>query len=259
MPRAFAWDRVELGEAGSHLAVRVGESFLERSELLLECGKLRACGLELNVLTGGEAPRHGDHAHSKREPRPPLPDGAVGWCACRFCPSLIYSVDDLYCELCWPVECGCECWCLCVGHDEVTAPPESVRQQWKCELGKAIEQLQAEAHTPYDTRSYYKQGISYSLDDGEETTHATARGTHNPSMIGDMPNAHYGNGQGTAQPSPEHLAAVTHGSNHSCDGRRQKPCVSMPAWNPNGTRTTSTWPPTHASPPTEPCLRAYQR
>lgn len=49
MPRAFAWDRVELGEAGSHLAVRVGESFLERSELLLECGKLRACGLELGA------------------------------------------------------------------------------------------------------------------------------------------------------------------------------------------------------------------
>jgi hypothetical protein len=49
VPRAFAWDRAALSEAGSHLAVRVGESFLERSELLLDCGKLRTCGLELGA------------------------------------------------------------------------------------------------------------------------------------------------------------------------------------------------------------------
>lgn len=73
----------------------------------------------IDALTGGDDKRNKDHAHGTRDPLPPLPDGATGWCACRFCPSLIYSDDDLYCDFCWPVDCGCECWCLCMGHNEV--------------------------------------------------------------------------------------------------------------------------------------------
>ena len=73
----------------------------------------------IDALAGGDDKRNKDHAQGTRDPLPPLPNGATGWCACRFCPSLIYSDDDLYCDFCWPVDCGCECWCLCVGHDEV--------------------------------------------------------------------------------------------------------------------------------------------
>ena len=44
---------------------------------------------------------------------PPLPEGAVGWCACSFCPLPIYPGEGVYCDLCWPVGCGCVCVCQC--------------------------------------------------------------------------------------------------------------------------------------------------
>ena len=52
----------------------------------------------IDALAGGDDKRNKDHAQGTRDPLPPLPDGATGWCACRFCPSLIYSDDDLYCD-----------------------------------------------------------------------------------------------------------------------------------------------------------------
>ena len=99
--------------------------FFSVSHMCLACSAL--CHTEalqpdiivIDALAGGDDKRNKDHAQGTRDPLPPLPDGATGWCACRFCPSLIYSDDDLYCDFCWPVDCGCECWCLCVGHDEV--------------------------------------------------------------------------------------------------------------------------------------------
>jgi hypothetical protein len=67
---------------------------------------------------------------------PPLPEGAVGWCACTFCPLPVYPGEGAYCDLCWPVGCGCGCDCQCLC-DAVDAPP---RQR----LGDALELLQVE-------------------------------------------------------------------------------------------------------------------
>ena len=44
---------------------------------------------------------------------PPLPEGAVGWCACSYCPLPVYPGEGSYCDLCWPVGCGCVCVCQC--------------------------------------------------------------------------------------------------------------------------------------------------
>ena len=54
---------------------------------------------------------------------PPLPEGAVGWCQCTFCPLPVYPGEGLYCDLCWPVDCGCVCDCQCLC-DAVEPPPE---------------------------------------------------------------------------------------------------------------------------------------
>ena len=54
---------------------------------------------------------------------PPLPEGAVGWCHCTFCPLPVYPGEGLYCDLCWPVDCGCVCDCQCLC-DAVEPPPE---------------------------------------------------------------------------------------------------------------------------------------
>ena len=67
---------------------------------------------------------------------PPLPEGAVGWCYCTFCPLPVYPGEGDYCDLCWPVGCGCGCDCQCLC-DAVDAPP---RQR----LGDALEQLQVD-------------------------------------------------------------------------------------------------------------------
>ena len=49
MSRAFAWGRVDLGEAGAHLVVRVSEPLLQLPVILLACGQLRACVLEFGA------------------------------------------------------------------------------------------------------------------------------------------------------------------------------------------------------------------
>ena len=68
---------------------------------------------------------------------PPLPEGAVGWCACPACPIPVYPEDNNYCDMCWPVECGCVCTCLChcESVDHALPPPR---------LGDALERLQVE-------------------------------------------------------------------------------------------------------------------
>ena len=51
--------------------------------------------------------------------RDPLPEGAVGWCACAFCPLPVYPGDGTFCDFCWPVDdCECGCACQCSGHSE---------------------------------------------------------------------------------------------------------------------------------------------
>jgi hypothetical protein len=52
-------------------------------------------------------------ARRSRTVDPPLPEGAVGWCACPACPIPVYPEDNNYCDMCWPVECGCVCTCRC--------------------------------------------------------------------------------------------------------------------------------------------------
>ena len=47
----------------------------------------------------------------------PLPEGAVGWCACAFCPLPVYPGDGTFCDFCWPVDdCDWGCACQCSGH-----------------------------------------------------------------------------------------------------------------------------------------------
>ena len=49
--------------------------------------------------------------------RDPLPEGAVGWCACAFCPLHVYPGDGTFCDFCWPVDdCDWGCACQCSGH-----------------------------------------------------------------------------------------------------------------------------------------------
>jgi hypothetical protein len=50
---------------------------------------------------------------NKVDTDPPLPDGAVSWCACAACPLPVYPGEGSYCDLCWTVECGCGCVCQC--------------------------------------------------------------------------------------------------------------------------------------------------
>ena len=70
---------------------------------------------------------------------PPLPEGAVGWCACPPCPLPVYPGEGHFCDLCWPVACGCSCACQCHCDDDhlavamtaaaltaATAPPRTV-------------------------------------------------------------------------------------------------------------------------------------
>ena len=68
---------------------------------------------------------------------PPLPEGAVGWCHCTYCPLPIYRGEGIYCDLCWPDVCGCVCDCQCLCDAVDQAPP---RQR----LGDALEQLQVD-------------------------------------------------------------------------------------------------------------------
>ena len=68
---------------------------------------------------------------------PPLPEGAVGWCACTFCSLPIYPGDGAFCDICWPVECGCGCMCQCL-----CEPVDQTKPRQR--LGDALEQLQVE-------------------------------------------------------------------------------------------------------------------
>jgi hypothetical protein len=68
---------------------------------------------------------------------PPLPEGAVGWCACTFCSLPIYPGDGAFCDICWPVECGCGCMCRCL-----CEPVDQTKPRQR--LGDALEQLQVE-------------------------------------------------------------------------------------------------------------------
>ena len=72
---------------------------------------------------------------------PPLPEGAVGWCACTFCPLPVYPGEGVYCDLCWPVACGCVCMCQCQCEPDDRALDRTLPRQ---RLGDAIEQLQVE-------------------------------------------------------------------------------------------------------------------
>jgi hypothetical protein len=72
---------------------------------------------------------------------PPLPEGAVGWCACTFCPLPVYPGEGVYCDLCWPVECGCVCMCQCQCEPVDRALDRTLPRQ---RLGDALEQLQVE-------------------------------------------------------------------------------------------------------------------
>ena len=68
---------------------------------------------------------------------PPLPEGAVGWCACAFCSLPIYPGEGAFCDICWPVECGCGCMCQCR-----CEPVDQTKPRQR--LGDALEQLQVE-------------------------------------------------------------------------------------------------------------------
>jgi hypothetical protein len=68
---------------------------------------------------------------------PPLPEGAVGWCACAFCSLPIYPGEGAFCDICWPVECGCGCMCQCLCEPVDQSQPLQ-------RLGDALEQLQVE-------------------------------------------------------------------------------------------------------------------
>ena len=68
---------------------------------------------------------------------PPLPEGAVGWCACTFCSLPIYPGEGAFCDICWPVECGCGCMCQCL-----CEPVDQTKPRQR--LGDALEQLQVE-------------------------------------------------------------------------------------------------------------------
>jgi len=62
----------------------------------------------------GHDPAEGDQLHAlARLPPPPLPEGAVAWCACPACPLPVYPGEGQFCDLCWPVDCGCTCMCQC--------------------------------------------------------------------------------------------------------------------------------------------------
>ena len=51
----------------------------------------------------------------------PLPEGAVGICACPHCDLGVYPGEGALCDLCiqpWECENGCSCSCICHCHDE---------------------------------------------------------------------------------------------------------------------------------------------
>lgn len=38
-----------------------------------------------------------------------LPEGAVDWCACQYCPLAVYPGEGSLCDVCWPVGTTCAC------------------------------------------------------------------------------------------------------------------------------------------------------
>ena len=77
-------------ESARRLGLKAGQADRHRRKTADDARRPRRA----RARSGG----HRHHAQGTRDPLPPLPDGATGWCACRFCPSLIYSDDDLYCD-----------------------------------------------------------------------------------------------------------------------------------------------------------------
>lgn len=89
--------------------------------------------------------------------------------------------------------------------------------------------------------------------------HATARGTHNPNMIGDMPNAHYGRGDGTGEPSPTPLAIPSARPPHALAGSLTTRHTPEPLGLTASRRTTDRVQPlAGASPPALPGAGAQQ-
>ena len=81
-----------------------------------------------------------------RSAAPPLPEGAVAWCACPACPLPVYTDEGHFCDLCWPVGCGCGCMCQCQC-DPVERAPQRRR------LEDAEHRQGARSHRPTSRRA----------------------------------------------------------------------------------------------------------
>eukprot|EP00900_Chrysochromulina_parva_P015464 jgi/Chrpa1/23919/Chrysochromulina_OHIO_Genome00027794-RA len=103
------WRNHQLGNLTAEAAQVIQQDWKERCQrrqLLLRRNifdEMRSpAGLLLPLLGNNQA-----------EKDPPLPDGAVGWCACAACPLPVYPGEGSHCDLCWTVDCGCNCVCQC--------------------------------------------------------------------------------------------------------------------------------------------------
>ena len=115
--------RAELQDARAQLPAREEDYRQLRERLSNAHNEVRARLAEDDAVSRerpersvGHDPAEGDQFHAlepARIPPPPLPEGAVAWCACPACPLPIYPGEGQFCDLCWPVACGCTCMCQC--------------------------------------------------------------------------------------------------------------------------------------------------
>ena len=139
---------------------------------------------------------------------PPLPEGAVGWCACPACPLPIYPGEGRFCDLCWPVGCGCGCICQCQC-DPVERTPRQRRlggaEQRQCRIDFDLAERVMQVFKDWLglRRGEWRERLAklphFDLNESDASDdespgggqHSTSRGTHNLSMTGDMPIAQY--------------------------------------------------------------------
>ena len=139
---------------------------------------------------------------------PPLPEGAVGWCACPACPLPIYPNEGPFCDLCWPVDCGCGCICQCQCNPVERTPEQQClgdaeRRQCRIDLDLAERVMQilkdwlglrrGEWQARLERLPHFDLNDSDASDDETPAggQHSTSRGVHNLAMTGDMPIAQY--------------------------------------------------------------------
>ena len=139
-----------------------------------------------------------------RSTAPPLPEGAVAWCACPACPLPVYPDEGRFCDLCWPVGCGCGCACQCQCEPVERAPrrrrlEDAEHRQSRIDLHLSEQVIQVlkewlglrrdEWRARLERLPHFDLNDSDASDD-ESTAggqHSTSRGAHNLAMVGDMP------------------------------------------------------------------------